>query len=153
MTKAVLPEIWKDIVGFEGRYSISNLGRVKSLSRMVNSRWNKQRRIESKILKFGVHHNRYEHITLRSSDGDKTINIHKLVANAFLDKKDTDECVNHLDRNTFNNRADNLEWCTTEENVAHAKRNGAYAKSDAFKESQRKKAFSRKRDRGKFIKE
>lgn len=94
-------EIWKDVVGAEDYYQISNLGRIK----------NKGTGEVLKPSKSGG----YRHIVLRYGI-DKNVLIHRLVAEAFVPNPLNLRCVNHKDENKLNNCADNLEWCTYQYN-------------------------------------
>lgn len=106
-------EVWKDIKGFEGKYQVSNLGRVKSL--------NYARRGYPKILKPNSNHT-YSFVNLSKNDIGKSYSIHRLVAEAFLDNPQNLPMVNHKDENRFNNRVDNLEWCTASYNINYGTR-------------------------------
>ena len=121
-------EIWKDIEGYEGYYQISNTGRVKSLERDIFSATTGEK----------INH-RYEHIKapVNNTDGypsiklcvngvNKTIAIHRLVAQAFVPNPDGKLEVNHIDMDRTNNNSDNLEWVSHEENVAHSVKYGKY---------------------------
>lgn len=109
-------ENWKDIKGYEGRYQVSDMGRVKSLSR----KW----RGNDKILKplymragyYGV--DLYKH----GKKTRKMIQIHRLVLSAFCGESNM-EC-NHIDRNPANNKLDNLEYCTRTGNVPRGEFHG-----------------------------
>ena len=111
-------EIWRDIVGFEGLYQISNFGRVKSLPKFTYSRGYPQLRKE-KILKPGYTGKNRCYATVILNDG-KGYKVHRLVAQAFIPNPDNLPQVNHIDENPFNNHADNLEWCTNQYNVAYS---------------------------------
>lgn len=114
-------EIWKPIEGFEGRYEISNYGRVKSLARVHP----KRRFINERILKFGFSGGRKGiryptvHLTIRPII-TKTFMIHRLVALAFIPNPENKPEVNHKDGDKLNNHYDNLEWSTRKENTQHA---------------------------------
>lgn len=101
-------EIWRDVVGYEGLYQVSNMGRVKSF---------KMRTV--KILKTAIVQD-YLKVCLSKMNESKTVRIHVLVAQAFLPNLYEKNQVNHIDGCKFNNRADNLEWCTPSENQQHA---------------------------------
>lgn len=117
-----MTEIWKDIEGFEGKYQISNLGRVKTLRRIYFSGVNhSQERIqEEKILSQKVSKNTGYCIVLLYGDRRHYLTVHRLVAEAFLPKILGRDIINHKDGNKQNNRVDNLEWCTYSENTKHA---------------------------------
>lgn len=107
-----MKEIWKDIQGYEGRYQVSNLGRVKSLNR---KRWNGYTfaNLKGKILKLR-HHKDKDYLSVILYDGHrngKTIETQRLVAQAFIPNPNNLPCVNHKDENPQNNKALNLEWC------------------------------------------
>lgn len=116
-----MEEIWKRIPGFEGRYSVSNMGRVKVHESYLNGSGGGKRRIPEKILKQNETNSGYKTVGLgRRIDGTrKTRTVHKLVALAFIPNPDNKATVNHIDENKHNNRADNLEWCTYKENMHH----------------------------------
>ena len=101
-------EIWKDVVGYEGIYKISNFGRVKSF---------KQNKVVilKKVLNDG-----YYSIGLRKDGKRFKAKIHRLIAQAFIPNPDNKPFVNHIDGNKQNNCIENLEWVTGSENVRHA---------------------------------
>ena len=108
-------EDWKTIPGYS-RYEISNLGNVR------------------KKLKTCLNGEGYETIGLISDDGNKKdLRVHRLVANLFIEKKDSSKnLVNHIDGIKNNNIVSNLEWCTAKENMLHARVTGLH-KSDGQK--------------------
>lgn len=95
--------MWKDIVGYEGLYQISNLGNVRSL--------NYKNTKECKNLVKKINNKGYEYVTLSKQKEYKPFLVHRLVATAFIQKVDGFTIVNHKDENPLNNSADNLEWC------------------------------------------
>ena len=110
--------MWKDIKGYEGLYQISDLGRVKSLKKWVISR---RKYIDSEAIMNPTDNGHgYLIISLRKGTERKNHYIHRLVADAFVDKKDGCNCVNHIDYNKRNNTPKNLEWCTQGDNVRHS---------------------------------
>ena len=116
-------EVWKDIKGYEGYYQISSYGRVKSLERDIfkkNGEFKRRKKENIKIPKTST--DGYYDITLSVNGNDKTYHIHRLVAEAFIEKPDRDEKleVNHKDCNRKNNYFENLEWVTHDENVKYA---------------------------------
>ena len=104
-------EEWKDVVGYEGLYQVSNLGRVKSIDRYVESTSRQgtpyQKFCKGKIIKHKLMPNGYRGITL--SNGKQTY-IHILVAKAFIKNPDNKPQVHHINHNRADNRAINLRW-------------------------------------------
>ena len=101
-------ETWKDIYKYEGRYQISNLGRVKSFGRN-NPMIMKEKDIRG-----------YKSVTLHDGERKRTIQIHRLVAMHFMSNPDNKPQVNHKDGDKSNNCVENLEWVTNSENIKHA---------------------------------
>lgn len=118
-------EKWKDIIGYEGMYQVSNLGNIKSLDRLA---WNGHAMhiLKGKLMKSKNY--RYQEILLCKDGKIKKHYIHRLVAAAFIVNENNKPEVNHLDGNKHNNSVNNLEWCTSEENKKHAWANGYYTK-------------------------
>lgn len=115
-------EIWKDVVGYEGLYSVSNTGRVISFGRtiqMINKRTNVtfSKTYKPKTLKQCK--DKGEYLTVQLSDynqNTKNVKVHRLVAMAFIPNPEDKPQVDHIDRNRSNNSVDNLRWCTSMEN-------------------------------------
>ena len=120
-------EVWKDIVGYEGLYQVSNLGRVKSLKRKVYAGRNRMRWQYERILSNNkTNGNGYIVVSLNKESKSKNKYVHRLVAEAFLENPNNYKYINHKDQNTFNNNVNNLEFCTAQYNStyrdAHIKR-------------------------------
>lgn len=116
-----MQEIWKDIPNFEGRYQISNYGRVKSLERTVSTGQGGKRKIKESILIPRIDKKRgYKTLSIRIYPKRYSLSIHRLVAAAFIPNPNNLPNVNHKDNNPTNNRVDNLEWCTQSYNVKYA---------------------------------
>lgn len=112
-------EIWKDIVGYEGIYKISSLGKIKSYDRIVD--FNKIKALRpSKLLKTRVGKGGYEYTVVSVNKKRETLKIHRMVAIAFIPNLENKLCVNHINGIKTDNRADNLEWVTYSENSIHA---------------------------------
>lgn len=108
-------EYWKPVVGYEGLYEVSNWGRVKSLKRLVktHNKWGEcYITINEKILKKRIDKYGYERVMLYKHGKSKLKQVHRLVAEAFIDNPDNLPCVNHKDENKLNNNVDNLEFCS-----------------------------------------
>lgn len=102
-------EVWKDIEGYEGRYQISDQGRVKSLT-------------TGSILKTFLCGSGYPEIVLTKHRKRQPKLIHRLVAEAFIPNPESKREVNHKDGNKHNNDVSNLEWVTPSENQRHSRK-------------------------------
>lgn len=113
MTK--IKEIWKDVVGYEGLYQVSNFGRVKSVGFFVKGTLFKRDR----ILKPHKNSHGYLQVDLRVNCIRKRYSVHRLVGFSFIPNPDNKPFINHWDANPENNHVSNLEWCTRSENSKH----------------------------------
>ena len=116
-----MKERWTDIDGYEGYYEVSNLGRVRSVPRVGKRHMNGkvfERRAKGKLLKLDCSR-KYMRVFLAKDGSTTTHYVHRLVAKAYCENPDNKKEVNHIDSNRANNAADNLEWVTRAENVAH----------------------------------
>ena len=126
-------EIWKDIKNYEGLYQVSNLGRVKSVDRIITMKNdvyinNKVRFQKGKILQPHIsNHGHYLALTLCKNNKRHTKRVHRLVAETFIPNPDNLPEVNHIDGDKFNNTVKNLEWCTDRQNKDHAKAYDLYS--------------------------
>lgn len=125
-------EVWKDIIGFEGRYQVSNLGRVQSVAGKrisKNGRVFHQKGAIRKI-QYG-HKSGYPLITLTVDDINFTKCVHALVASAFLEKPKMGVYeVCHRDNDKTNNSAANLYWGTKKENASDRAKHGTLQRGE-----------------------
>jgi hypothetical protein len=105
-------EIWKDVLGFEGIYKVSNKARVMSLLKWRGS--------DSRILVQNISKTGYYVVTLFKPGFNRVYKVHRLIAEAFLPNPENKRTVNHIDGNKLNNTVGNLEWATDLENIRHA---------------------------------
>lgn len=113
-------EIWKDISGFEGKYQISNFGRIKSLSREIRNKFSYYIKPE-KIFNKYLNGEGYQIVKLyKGNKNFDNFHLHRLVASAFIPNPNNYLQVNHIDGHPSNNHVNNLEWCTNSQNTKHA---------------------------------
>lgn len=130
-----MKEIFKTIPSFPD-YEVSNFGRVKTKSRKiryVHAKSKKElfRQSNCRFLKEQFNNltgYKFYQLYLDKKMHNKT--VHKLVADAFLEKEKDKDYINHIDGNKHNNCVENLEWCTNEYNHEHAIRTGLKAKGE-----------------------
>lgn len=108
-------EVWKMIDGCN-THQISNYGRVKSLERPLKNRGGSTRLSKTCILKERVYTGYYK-VSLFIEGKTKLVSVHRLVAKAFITNPNHYQIINHKNENKLDNRAINLEWCTTKYNV------------------------------------
>ncbi|MBU3205583.1 HNH endonuclease [Clostridium algidicarnis] len=111
-------EIWKDIIGYEGVYQVSNIGRVKRIGTYKNQsmkEWD-----SDKVLKPATKSNGYMFVGLSKYGKVSHRHIHRLVAEVFIPNPLNKPTVNHKDGDRSNNIVENLEWATYSENNIHS---------------------------------
>lgn len=116
----IVVELWKDIEGYEGLYQISNLGRVKSLPKLRGRSISEEKILRNKINKRGYH----QVCLCKDKNTRKYPYVHRLTANAFLEKLNDTFEVNHIDGDKNNNCVKNLEWSSHKSNIIHGWNNG-----------------------------
>lgn len=128
-------EIWKPISVYNGYYEVSNLGRVRSVTRKIERTDPKnitKRRLftyEGKLIPFWITKSGYCRCTLNINGKKKNHLVHRLVADAFLPNKENKPTVNHINCIKTDNRLENLEWATIKENYLHSVQNGLQVNS------------------------
>lgn len=115
-------EIWKDVVSYEGKYMVSNKGRVKSLNTIVEFPYNRGglRIFRGQIRKLRLNGSGYLQLNLSKSSKKKGHLVHRLVASSFIPNPEGKAEVNHLDYNPLNNNVENLNWMTRQENITYS---------------------------------
>lgn len=122
-------DIWKDIKDYEGLYKVSRFGEIFSIR--------KQRNIYTSIDRYG-----YKQCILFKDGKHKTKKVHRLVAEAFIERVCGKPQVNHKDGIRTNNDVDNLEWCNNSENQLHSYRcNGRIPSNKYVNKKTRKKSM------------
>lgn len=115
-----MTEIWRPIKGYEGKYEISSLGRVKSITGWKYA-GNDVYKPVGIMMKQGINRG-YKKVDLCKHGKHTTFKVHRLVAETFIPNPHHYPQVNHKDENRFNNRATNLEWCTQQYNLKYGTR-------------------------------
>lgn len=119
-------EIWKPVVGYEGLYEVSNLGRVRSVGHYVTQNGNCgtpfTRFYKGRIINTARSRNGYEGLTLSNGSKRESKSVHRLVAEAFIPNPNGLPQVNHKNEVKTDNRAENLEWCTALYNATYGHR-------------------------------
>jgi hypothetical protein len=108
-----MEEIWKPVVGYEGLYEVSNLGRIKSI------KFGKERIMKQNINSYG-----YCKVNLSRNGNYKTYSVHRLVLIAFRGCLDVNKICDHINRIRTDNRIDNLRWASYSENNLNSKIHG-----------------------------
>lgn len=102
-------EVWKDVIGYEGYYRVSNHGNILSCRQNII--------MKQKITKG------YRMIGFTKNKKHKSYSVHRLVAKHFINNPENKREVNHIDENKLNNHISNLEWVTSKENANWGTRN------------------------------
>ena len=133
-------ENWKDIKGYEGKYQVSDLGRVKSLKRWVNHPSNGGYFIKEKILKAQNGGSNYLIVGLSKGMKSKSYAVHKLVAETFLSKKEN-AVVDHVNNISTDNSLINIQYISQRKNLSKDKK-GTSKYTGAYWKPQDKKWIS-----------
>lgn len=111
-TKDFPQEVWVDVPGYEGLYSVSCYGRVKSYQFVKDARKHNPH-IKVKIVATPMGKNGYQHVSFYRNGTTKICSLHKLVASVFeIDRACEGDIINHKDENRWNNCVSNLEYCS-----------------------------------------
>lgn len=120
-----MQEEWRDVVGYEGFYQVSNLGRVRSVDRQQEVLWKGKKvykPIKGRVIAQTKQNGGYLMANLSANGKRKECTVHRLVAMSFLDNPNKLKEVNHKDGNKENNNVSNLEWCSRSDNLKHRAR-------------------------------
>lgn len=116
-----MTETWRDVVGYEGIYEVSDHGRVRThKDKVTKTERHGVRKWKQRVLKEKGKTGRNVRVDLWKGGKPKTVLVHRLVAYAFIPEIEGKTCINHIDGNPRNNHVSNLEWCTCKENMEHA---------------------------------
>lgn len=124
-------EIWKPVIGYEGLYEVSSMGRIRSLDRITSyinrtqegKEYTTTHTHKGKLMKQHNNHFGYKVIALCINGKYRTCMVHRLVAQVFIPNPNNLPQVNHKDENKQNNCIDNLEWCTQQYNINYGSGN------------------------------
>ena len=108
-------EQWKPIEGYDGKYLVSNMARIKSL-----------KHLKPRILAVFTNNKGYDRVALSKDGKSRHFLVSRLVAQAFCPNPDPENAttVDHVDHDTSNNRADNLRWLTLHDNAKDQRKRG-----------------------------
>lgn len=117
-------EVWKDSLTLNGLYQVSNIGRVRRVSREVLRFGEIKATLSERVLCFREDLNKYAAFIYKVNGKAKKFYVHRLVAEVFIDNPENYPHINHKDGKRRNNRVENLEWCTHQQNMKHAMDSG-----------------------------
>ncbi|ALJ19573.1 NUMOD4 motif-containing HNH endonuclease [Microbacterium sp. No. 7] len=123
-TDFILAEEWRPVRGFEGRYEVSSVGRIRSLPRVVTRRDGVTSKVNGGIRRPSVKKSGYLKVSLWRDNSEFTAHVHSLVLEAFVGPRPPGLVACHGDGNPANNRVENLRWDTPSENNFDRGRHG-----------------------------
>lgn len=124
-------EIWKTYPDYHF-IEASNLGRVRTVDRIVNSKNGREYHIKGRVLKQHLQKNGYMSVSFRMCGKKVLLLVHRIIAACFCPNPNNYPQVNHKDNDRTNNVADNLEWCTLEYNIAYREKYGIACSRPVF---------------------
>lgn len=114
-------EIWRPVVGFERSYSVSNMGRVKSIDREHIDSIGRVCRFKSKIKSQYEERSGYYSVYLTRATKKKNMPVHRVVSEAFMGPRPDKLVTDHIDGDIKNNKLSNLQYVTARENTVKGK--------------------------------
>lgn len=112
-----MEELWREVPGCDGKYQVSNIGRVKSMNFRGNTG-------QEKVLRLSSDKDGYQKVSIYIDGKQRYFMVHRLVALAFIPNPQKKPEVNHKNGVKSDNCVENLEWCTSSENRIHAYKTG-----------------------------
>lgn len=112
-------EVWKEVSGYDGRYQVSNHGRVKRARWEITRKDGVKTTYKEKVLSSPNSTDGYPSLGLMKGKKRHSYKVHRLVAMEFVPNPNGYVEVNHIDENKENNHSSNLEWCTRKHNMNH----------------------------------
>jgi hypothetical protein len=122
-------EQWRPVVGYEGRYEVSDHGRVRSLDRTVPHPRLGTQFVKGRLLRHWVLRNGYAQVSLHVNGTEKKETIHRMVLAAFTEVCPDRLVAAHNDGNPLNNHVSNLRWSTQKENINDKRLHGTMERS------------------------
>jgi len=119
-------ELWKTIKDYEGYYEVSNMGNIRSIDRVINHPTKGAIKRKGRILKSAPNGKGYLTVMLCKNGVDRTLVVHRIVANGWVKNTQNNPQVNHINGIKTDNRVENLEWCDNSYNMEHAINNGLF---------------------------
>ena len=122
-------EVWKQVIGYEGQYEVSNMGRLRYVPKTVmvfrkDTSRSHAVSIKGKTSNGAANSKGYVYVKLQRDRKRQSVKMHRLVALHFIPNPNNLPQVNHIDGDKKNNKAVNLEWCNNSHNIKHAYSSG-----------------------------
>lgn len=132
-----MKEEWRPVVGYEGLYEVSDIGRIKALEKLDSL----GRKRKSKLIKISdIGHRRRKYLGFKAcrNGENKNIRVHQAVAQAFIGPKPKGMVVDHIDNNSKNNKVCNLQYITPRENLSKDRSGSSIYTGVAWEERRKK---------------